>query len=108
MRQDGDCDDIVQPGGRYLGTMLWWNSSFAKELNRGLEATQHGWKCGGKLWTARVRKPINIAAFQSLVIEAALSGLTAVLLSFKQLNHVDAKTSKYLRVMQEGKAQINW
>ena len=102
--EDGNFSNIIHPGGRYLGSLLWWNENYSKELGKRIQAMRAGWKNGGKLWTARIRTRTKICTFMSLVLEAGLSGIIAIPLSHCQLARIDSQMCRYLRVILQGKA----
>ena len=79
----------------------------AEEMTKRAAAMKSGCASLGDFCNARVRKSTKRAVLISFVIEAGLSGLTAVAPSVRQLHALTGVVCKHLRVFEVGRAFDN-
>ena len=92
------------PFARHLGGLNPYNNSASREMEQRRMALRAGWARLGSFWTASVRKKTKRAIFLSVVVEAALAGLTAYVPTFRQLQSLTGAICSFLRVLEGGNA----
>ena len=98
--------DRCLPHARHLGGTVAYNGSLLKEIEKRLEAIRVGWSSLGRFWTSRARRNLKRKVLLSYVVEAGISGLSAMAPSEAQLGKLTSKICTYLRVLEQGKAYV--
>ena len=92
------------PWARHLGGSSYYNLSAHREIARRSSAMRAGFFSLGQFWTSWTRMWVKRSTFYVSVIEPALSGMTAIAPTSKQMHSLDIVMCRLLRVLEKGRA----
>eukprot|EP00959_Pyramimonas_sp_CCMP1952_P057995 1210593-Pyramimonas_sp.AAC.1 len=95
---------IVLPIIPFLGTLFTPTGSWAPEVSARCAAVARGWAHMRRFWSQCTSWRAKKMAFRSNIIGAAVSGLTATVLTLSQEARLDSACLRYLRVLLGGVA----
>jgi len=89
---------------RYLGPMLSWNSGATVEVDRRCKSARAAWFIFRKFWFSRNDTRFILLVFRAVIFSILTSGLTAFVLSVKDLNKLNTVVIQCGRKLMKGKA----
>ena len=89
---------------RYLGPKLSYDGRTNIEIDNRCRATEVGWVSFKAFWTSDNTLRNRAIVFRALVYEAAVSGMTAFVLTQSNVFKLTVKVVKYGRVLLQGRA----
>ena len=90
---------------RVLRTISHWYGKCFAEIRARLKAALVGWVTMGAFWTTNVRRPNRYLIFYSIVINTAISGLEAQVLTKDETSRFNSIIVRKLRVLMRGNVE---